>query len=205
MGNIFGKKKTKGPNKKLQIAPKVPPGGAVQRSGQHEMLFKMLIIGDSGVGKSSLMLRFTDNMFTEAFLGTIGVDFKIKMVDIQGTKARLQIWDTAGQERFRTITSSYYRGAQGIIVVFDVTSPESFSNVQKWIQEIERYGTDGVIILLVGNKTDLVDERKVSRTDAEEFAVQFGLLYLETSAKSSHNVNETFEHLAGLIHEKIVA
>lgn len=121
-----------------------------------------MIIGDSGVGKSCLLLRFADDTYTDSFISTIGVDFKIRTVDLDGKTVKLQIWDTAGQERFRTITSSYYRGAHGIIVVYDVTDKESFENVKSWMAEIERYASDGVSKLLVGNKSDMTEQRAVS-------------------------------------------
>jgi len=179
---------------------------AKQGGGQgheYDFLFKLLLIGDSGVGKSSLLLRFADNTFTESFISTIGVDFKIRTLEIDGSTVKLQIWDTAGQERFRTITSSYYRGAHGIIVVYDVTNPETFNNVQKWLQEIERYACETVHKLLVGNKCDLVTERKVSADDAREFADQLNLVFLETSAKDSTNVEEAFSKMARSIKEKL--
>jgi len=115
----------------------------------------------------------------------------------------LQIWDTAGQERFRTITSSYYRGAHGIIVVYDVTNPESFNNVQKWLQEIDRYACENVHKLLVGNKADMASERKVSTDDGRDFAESLGLEFLETSAKNATNVEETFNRIATAIKQKL--
>jgi len=181
-------------------------GGGSQRGGttkgvEYDHLFKLLLIGDSGVGKSSLLLRFSDNTFSDSFIATIGVDFKIKTMDINGAQVKLQIWDTAGQERFRTITSSYYRGAHGIIVVYDVTNPDSFGNVRKWLQEINRYASENVQKILVGNKCDLVSERKVSYEDAKELADELGVMFLETSAKNSTNVNVAFEQMAKKIKE----
>jgi|EP01047_Picozoa_sp_COSAG01_P042073 Ras-related protein Rab-1A len=116
---------------------------AAAGAANFDHLFKILLIGDSGVGKTCLMFRFSDSKFQESYISTIGVDFKMRTVELGGKKIRLQIWDTAGQERFRTITSSYYRGANGIIVVYDVTEADSFENVKHWLSEIERYATDG--------------------------------------------------------------
>jgi Ras-related protein Rab-1A len=119
---------------------------------QYDQRFALLMIGDSGVGKSSLLLRFSDDKYREMDSSTIGVDFKVKLVEVENKRVKLQIWDTAGQEKYRTITSSYYRNAQGIIVAFDVTSLESFSNVKIWLQEIDRYAPEQIAVLLVGNK-----------------------------------------------------
>jgi len=193
---------TKGGPKLVSDTKQGARGNKPGASPEYDYLFKLLLIGDSGVGKSSLLLRFADNTFTESFISTIGVDFKIRTLDIDGSTVKLQIWDTAGQERFRTITSSYYRGAHGIIVVYDVTNPETFNNVQKWLQEIERYACETVHKLLVGNKCDLVSEKKVSTDDAREFADQLNLVFLEASAKDSTNVEEAFSKMARAIKEK---
>jgi small GTP-binding protein len=158
-----------------------------------DYLFKLLLIGDSGVGKSCLLLRFAEGSFSDSFMSTIGVDFKIKSLQFEdGKVVKLQIWDTAGQERFRTITSSYYRGAHGIIIVFDVTDEESFKNVTSWISEIENYASESVCKLLVGNKTDLAEQRVVTRQQAEELAQRLGIPYIETSAKTADHVEEAF-------------
>ncbi|KAJ2683850.1 ras GTPase, partial [Coemansia sp. RSA 1285] len=170
-----------------------------------DYLFKLLLIGDSGVGKSCLLLRFADDTYTESYISTIGVDFKIRTIELDGKTVKLQIWDTAGQERFRTITSSYYRGAHGIIVVYDVTDGETFSNVKQWLQEIDRYASEGVNKLLVGNKSDLEDKRKVDVTEAKDFADSLSISFLETSAKDSTNVEKAFMTMAGQIKERMGA
>lgn len=159
---------------------------------EYDYLFKLLLIGDSGVGKSCLLLRFADDSYVESYISTIGVDFKIRTVEQDGKTIKLQIWDTAGQERFRTITSSYYRGAHGIIVVFDVTDEDSFNNVKQWLSEIDRYANGSVNKLLVGNKCDLTSQRVVSYETTKAFADEIGIPFLETSAKSATNVEEAF-------------
>ncbi|KAI1719767.1 ras family domain-containing protein [Ditylenchus destructor] len=141
---------------------------------EYDYLFKLLLIGDSGVGKSCLLLRFADDTYTESYISTIGVDF----------------------ERFRTITSSYYRGAHGIIVVYDITDQDSFNNVKQWLQEIDRYASESVNKLLVGNKCDLTTKRAVETNVAKEYADQLSIPFLETSAKNSTNVEQAFITMA---------
>jgi len=163
---------------------------------EYYYLFKLLLIGDSGVGKSCLLLRFADDTYTESYISTIGVDFKIRTIELQGKTVKLQIWDTAGQERFRTITSSYYRGAHGIIIVYDITDQLTFNNVKQWLQEIDRYACDNVNKLLVGNKSDLATKRVVDTNAAKEYADSLGIPFLETSAKNSSNVEAAFVKMA---------
>ncbi|KAJ6315781.1 hypothetical protein OIU78_019118 [Salix suchowensis] len=133
-----------------------PPARA---RADYDYLIKLLLIGDSGVGKSCLLLRFSDGSFTTSFITTIGIDFKIRTIELDGKRIKLQIWDTAGQERFRTITTAYYRGAMGILLVYDVTDESSFNNIRNWIRNIEQHASDNVNKILVGNKADM-DESK---------------------------------------------
>ena len=158
---------------------------------EYDHLFKLLLIGDSGVGKSCLLLRFADNSYTDSYISTIGVDFKIRNIELDQKKIKLQIWDTAGQERFRTITSSYYRGAHGIIIVYDITDAESFNNVKNWLTEIDKFASDNVNKLLVGNKSDL-SNRQVETATARDFAASLGIPFIETSAKTASNVEQAF-------------
>eukprot|EP01062_Namystynia_karyoxenos_P043247 TRINITY_DN3166_c0_g4_i2.p2 TRINITY_DN3166_c0_g4~~TRINITY_DN3166_c0_g4_i2.p2 ORF type:complete len:234 (+),score=125.43 TRINITY_DN3166_c0_g4_i2:93-704(+) len=172
-------------------------------ASEYDYLFKLLLIGDSGVGKSCLLLRFADDTYTESYISTIGVDFKIRTIELDGKTIKLQIWDTAGQERFRTITSSYYRGAHGIIIVYDVTDMETFNNVKTWLSEIEKYATDNVNKLLVGNKCDLVVKKAVDYNTAKDYADTLGIPFLETSAKNATNVEQAFITMSAEIKRRI--
>lgn len=161
----------------------------------YDHLFKLVIIGNSGVGKSSLLLRFSDDQFNESYLTTIGVDFRFRTQQIDNRQVKLQIWDTAGQERFRTITSAYYKGADGIVIVYDVTSETSFTEIEKfWLSEVESYAEKNVEILLIGNKSDL--EKKVPTNVAKEFAQSKNMEFFETSAKTADSVQTAFITLA---------
>ena len=172
-------------------------------NSEYDYLFKLLLIGNSGVGKSCLLLRFSDDTYSNDYISTIGVDFKIKTVELDGKTVKLQIWDTAGQERFRTITSSYYRGSHGIIIVYDITDQDSFNGVKMRLQEIDRYATSTVLKLLVGNKCDLTDKRVVEFDVAKEFAEANAMPFLETSALDSTNVEEAFLTMARQIKESM--
>ncbi|CAI9729420.1 ras-related protein Rab-18A-like [Octopus vulgaris] len=161
---------------------------------------KILIIGESGVGKSSLLLRFTDDTFDPEQASTIGVDFKVKTLAVDGNKAKLAIWDTAGQERFRTLTPSYYRGAQGVILVYDVCSKQSFSKLDAWLNELETFATKHDLVkMLVGNKIDK-ERREVSKEEGLKFARKHHMLFIEASAKTREGVQCAFEELV----EKII-
>jgi small GTP-binding protein len=160
----------------------------------HDYMFKLLIVGESGVGKTCMLLRFAENMFEGAYLSTIGVDFKVKNIEVDGKTVKLQIWDSAGQERFRNITSSYYRNCSGIIIVYDVTSRDSFDKVTDWIQEVRRY-VPTVPLIIVGNKCDLLEQRQVTTESGKEFSQRHGIIFLETSAKDNTNIDSAFQEL----------
>jgi Ras-related protein Rab-18 len=164
-------------------------------SGHYDHIFKILLIGDAGVGKSSILLRFTDDAFEEHLASTIGVDFKVKTVTIGGSTVKLTIWDTAGQERFRTLTSSYYRGCHGVILTYDVNDRQTFTNLKQWLEEVDMYSTSqNSAKMLVGNKID-VGAREVSVEEATEFARKQAMMFIETSAKSRAGIRQAFEEL----------
>ncbi|XP_062451683.1 ras-related protein Rab-18-B-like isoform X1 [Rhea pennata] len=159
------------------------------------LTLKLLLIGDSAVGKSSLLLRFTEGAFEPCQKPTIGVDFKVKKMVVDGHTVQLAIWDTAGQERFRTLTPSYYRGAQGVVLVYDVTRKDTFTGLESWLNELEMYTTrSNIVKMLVGNKTDKPD-REVDRREGLQFARKRSLLFIETSAKTQDGVQHAFEEL----------
>lgn len=172
-------------------------GSSSNQGPSYDLSFKILLIGDSAVGKSSLLVSFISNS-VEDLAPTIGVDFKIKLLTVGGKKLKLTIWDTAGQERFRTLTNSYYRGAQGIILVYDVTRRDTFTNLSDvWAKEVELYSNNqDCVKMLVGNKVDRESERVVSREEGVALAQQLGSLFLECSAKTRENVEQCFEELA---------
>ena len=166
-------------------------------------LFKNIIVGDDGVGKSCLLLQFTDKRFQPVYDMTIGVEFGARQVAVDEKNIKLQIWDTAGKESFRSITRSYYRGAAGCLLVYDITRRESFQHLTTWVEDVRSHSNPNMTIMLVANKTDLAAKRAVTREEGEQFARDHGLLFMETSAKTGSNVEEAFVALANKIHEKI--
>ncbi|CAI0393409.1 unnamed protein product [Linum tenue] len=178
-----------------------PPARA---RADYDFLIKLLLIGDSGVGKSCLLLRFSDGSFTTSFITTIGIDFKIRTIELDGKRIKLQIWDTAGQERFRTITTAYYRGAMGILLVYDVTDESSFNNIRNWIRNIEQHASDNVNKILVGNKADMDEsKRAVPTAKGQALADEYGIKFFETSAKTNLNVEEVFFSIARDIKQRL--
>ncbi|KAH7689567.1 rab family protein 10 [Aphelenchoides avenae] len=170
---------------------------------QYDLLFKLLLIGDSGVGKTCILYRFSDDAFNTTFISTIGIDFKIKTIELRGKKIKLQIWDTAGQERFHTITTSYYRGAMGIMLVYDITNAKSFDNIAKWLRNIDEHASEEVVKMLLGNKCDMTDRRVVSKERGEKIAIDHQIRFLETSAKANINIDKAFYDLAEAILDKM--
>ncbi|KAK9927624.1 hypothetical protein M0R45_024800 [Rubus argutus] len=166
-------------------------------------LFKCIIIGDTGVGKSCLLLQFTDKRFRPVHDITIGVEFGTRIVTIEGKPIKLHMWDTAGQEAFKSITRSYYRGAAVALLVYDVTRRETFNHLESWLEETRQHANPNMTIMLIGNKSDLAHRRVVRKEEGEKFAKEKGLLFLETSSKTAHNVEQAFMESAAKILQNI--
>lgn len=165
------------------------------------MIMKLLLVGDSGVGKSCLLLRFVEDKFNPSFITTIGIDFKIRTIESKGKKIKLQVWDTAGQERFRTITTAYYRGAMGIVLIYDVTDARTFESVENWFQTVTQHANEDAQIFLVGNKNDDEENRQVSSEQGQLLASKLNIPFLEASAKTNENVDSIFYELASIIQD----
>ena len=162
-----------------------------------DYVFKVILIGNASVGKSCLLLRFCDNTFNESYYSTIGVDFKIKTITLENSKVvKLQIYDTAGQERFHTITSSYYHAADGIGIVYDVTRQDSFDSINSWLSDVEKLAKPDAMKILIGNKCDLTETKIISQDQGFDIAKAFGIPFIETSAKTSENVDNLFYQMA---------
>ena len=161
-----------------------------------EYVYKVLLLGDTTVGKTCSLMKYTDKTFQDIHMATIGLDYRLKSMKLKsGKNIKLQIWDTAGQDRFRAITKNYYKGSHGIILIYDVTNVQTFENVKQWVSQIREEASANVIIYIAGNKIDMEEERKVNKEEGEKLAEELGFPFVETSAKSGININETFEDL----------
>ncbi|MCD9561478.1 Ras- protein Rab-11A [Datura stramonium] len=160
---------------------------------EYDYLFKIVVIGDSGVGKSNILSRFTRNEFCLESKSTIGVEFATRTLQVEGKTVKAQIWDTAGQERYRAITSAYYRGAVGALLVYDITKRQTFDNVLRWLRELRDHADSNIVIIMAGNKSDLKHLRAVSEKDGQALAEKEGLSFLETSALEAFNVDKAFQ------------
>ena len=171
-------------------------------NGDTNHTFKILTIGESGVGKTCILRRFVENKFLKNHLATIGIDFKTKSITVQGIQIKLKIWDTAGQERFRNITNQYYKGADGIVLVFDVTDQNSFDKIREWMNQITvNTSSNDIGLVLLGNKCD-AEPRVIQKSDGEKMAEELGVKYFETSAMNGTNISESFQFLAEEILKK---
>lgn len=161
----------------------------------YDYLFKVLLIGDSGVGKTCILCRFANNEFNRSHISTIGIDFKMKTIIVEGKRIRIQMWDTAGQERYETITTQYYRRAHGIILVYDITRQETFNNIRKWLRYVDEHANNNVQRLLLANKCDAEDERRVWKDQGARLAAEKNIKFYETSAQSNINIDEAFTEI----------
>jgi len=166
------------------------------KSSDYQYIFKLILIGNSGVGKSSILNRYMNKTFEESYKCTIGVDFLMKSIEVKGKTVKLQLWDTAGQEKYKSMVASYYRGANVALVVFDITNHSSFDSLPQWIENYYKNGPDQKNIILIGNKKDLADQRQVSQAEAESFSETNNMIYFETSAKEGDNIEYIFNYTA---------
>lgn len=178
--------------------------GSHTNNNSFDYLIKLLVVGDSGVGKTNLLLRFTENEFSLHTISTIGVDFKKKVINVQDKKINLQIWDTAGQERFQTMALSYYKGAWGIILAYSIIDIKSFQSIERWLKQIKENASKDVIIVLIGNKSDLESERLIPKEMGQELALKFNIpIFFETSAKDNTMINAVFQYIGEEVLKKI--
>ncbi len=169
----------------------------------YDLIFKIVLIGDSGVGKTNILSRFINNEFSLTTQATVGVEFGSKIIKKGEKLIKLQIWDTAGQERYKSITSAYYKGSKGAFVVYDISRKSTFDNVDKWIDELKNHGSEDVFIMLVGNKSDLKDKREISEEDVQKKAQLYNVAFCETSALEGKNIEYAFENLINEITKKV--
>ena len=170
---------------------------------EFDLIFKIVLIGDSGVGKTNLLGRYLKKEYKEETKATVGVEFGEKKYELNGLKIKAQIWDTAGQERYKAITSMYYKGAKGALIVFDLSSKNTFQNVEKWYNEIKKTADPNINLILIGNKSDLKDKRQISTEEGENKAKEMNVAYLETSALNCDNVDKAFDALIEAISKKM--
>ena len=174
----------------------------MQQLPKKDLVFKILLLGDATVGKTCFLMRYSDDVFMETYLNTIGSDYKLKIVKLDNGKTiKVQLWDTAGQDKYRSIAKNYFKGSHGILLLYDITSQTSFDNIRGWITDIKEEADENVIIFLLGNKIDLTEERKITKEKGEQLAKEFNVPFFEVSAKSGKNVNEVFKTLYGKINE----
>ena len=170
-----------------------------------DLVYKILLLGDSEVGKSCFLMRYADNVFVENYITTIGLDYKLKYIQLDsGQVIKVQLWDTAGQDRYRTIAKNYYKGSHGILLLYDVTKSSSFENIREWIKDIREEVYEKAIIFLIGNKIDKKDQIKIKTEEGEKLAEEFNIPFFEASAKSGENVDEIFKALYKKISEVYV-
>ena len=169
---------------------------------EYDMMVKVIIIGDSGVGKTNIMSKFLKNKFMEESKATVGVEFGSKLFDLNGHKIKAQIWDTAGQEKYKSITGAYFKGSKGALVVYDITQKSTYESLEKWVNDLKSAGDPKITIILIGNKSDLEENRQVSKEQGEEKAKSFGCAFLETSALSGDNIGKAFNMMVKEIFEK---
>ena len=174
----------------------------MQDNNNYDLIFKLVLIGDSGVGKTNILSRYICNEFSHTTKSTVGVEFGSKIINKNGKLIKIQIWDTAGQERYKSITSAYYKGAKGAIVVYDITRKETFTNIDKWIGELKTCGNENVFILLIGNKMDLKDERQVSEEEVSQKSEELKIAYCETSALEGYNIDYAFDTVVEQVTKK---